>query len=86
MSDDSLDDVHSALRIATEDLEQFHAFLLQSKKDTTCTLEAELAEAWETVEQLKTALHIEEVERLKANLGRKVQKLEEILEATWCKV
>ena len=34
-----------------------------------------MAEVLETVEQLKTALHTEEVKQLKADLGNEVQKL-----------
>ena len=61
MSDVSLDDVCSALCVATEELDQLR-ILLENKEDTIHALEAELAEAQEAIEQLKTTSHTEEVE------------------------
>ena len=73
VSDVSLDDIRSALHVATEELDQL-CTLLESKEDTIRVLEAELVEAQETIEQLKATSHTEEVERLRADLGKEVLK------------
>jgi len=73
MSDVSLDDVRSALGVATKELDQL-CTLLESKEDTIRALEVELTEAQETIEQLKTTSLTEKVERLRADLGKEVLK------------
>ena len=74
--DDSRDDVRSTLRVMKEEVDQLRV-ILGSKEGVICTLETELEEARATVEQLKATSHselTEQVEQLKAELCKEVQK------------